>query len=1309
MAEPSSRLKGAPEVAQADRDEPQADPPADSKKDEDDDGPKTPFFASYMRILAYGTGNYGWLLMIVALGCAMASGTTLPLMNIIFGNLVGDFTEYFIPGSDTTEDEFKDAVSNSSLFIVYLFIGRFVLTYISMFSFRMISLKASSTLRLQYMQALFSQPVSKLDEISVGSVTNTITALSNTMQQSVSDRLAVLFQAIALFISAYAIAFRYSWALTLVVSSAILFVAVGFSATVPILVKGQRGVDLADERHASIAADVFSSIRTVFSLGAEASLSAKYGEWVEEARRRGTRMALVTGVHLALLFFSMYSSFALAFWFGLKLYREGHIADVGTVITVFFSVLIVTTILGSIAGPIMAIVKAVSASGAFFSVIDSKAIAADGLKEPDVSAHTDIVFENVSFSYPTRADVPVLKGFSARFQRGKTTALVGPSGSGKSTIVALLERWYQLGKLPDQEEQEEEKSEVETGSIKVDDRNINELDLKWWRRQIGLVQQEPFLFNDTIYNNVAFGLIGSQWEEESEEEKKNLVVKACEEAFVDEFVRRLPLGYSTVVGEGGITLSGGQRQRLAIARGIVSQPPILILDEATSSIDVRGEKIVQAALERVSKDRTTIMIAHRLSTVRKADHIVVLKDGTNVEEGTHESLLALEGVYHGLVHAQQLDPLADSTDAIAENKLQSQLVERGTGLEQEEEKVYDEEAAKVAKPKEMGIFQSVGVLAREQRAHWWIYGIIMAAAAGAGSAYALQSWLFARLIEVFQFTGQRLVDAANFWALMFFVLALCVAVCYFMLGFSAVVISNFITTYYRKDYFHSILRQPIPFFDEGTNASGSLIGRLSADLKQLQELLGPNGVFPLVSIFTVIGCVAVSFSFGWKLAAVAFFAALPFIFLAAFMRIRYEIQFEHMNAAVYAESSQFAAEAIRAFRTVTALTMEEQILDRYSKLLAEQRQRSMRKAWYATLVFAFSDSVDFCAMALTFWYGGQLLASREYDMVQFFVVYIAIIQGGQTAGQFFSFGPNIAQAKASANRIFQARKTPNDSADAISKETVPSGQITPTSTDIEFQNVSFNYATRSTPVFKDLNLKIESGQFVALVGPSGCGKSTVVSLLERFYEPTQGTILFGGQPISTLELASYRSKLSLVAQEPKVFNGTIRENLLLGMESSDPNSTDDNDNAALEEAMIAACRDAEIHEFISSLPDGYATELGINAQASLSGGQKQRLCIARALLRNPRLLLLDEATSSLDSQSEKLVQQAMERLAGKHELTIIAVAHRLATIQKADVIFVFGEGGPGVGSRILEQGTHGELLRLRGAYWQMCQAQALDR
>ncbi|KAL4904152.1 hypothetical protein BDW74DRAFT_32483 [Aspergillus multicolor] len=1265
----------------------------ENNKSESEEGLKPPFFASYIRILSYGTGNYGWLLMILGLGCAMGSGIALPLMNIIFGNLVGDFNAYFLPDSDVTESRFKSTVNKNSLYLVYLFIGKFVLTYIYMLSFRMISLKASSSLRLSYMSSLFSQPVSKLDAISIGSVTNTITALSNTMQQSVSDRLAMLFQSIALLIAAYAIAFRYSWALTLVVSSAILFVVLAFGVTVPILVSGQRGVDLADEKHASIASEVFGSIRTVFSLGAEGPLSRRYSEWVEEARKRGRKMALVTGIHLGILFFSMYCSYALAFWFGIKLYREGNISNVGTVITVFFSVLLVVTIMGGIAAPIMAISKAVSASAAFFSVIDAEGLPSGGLQEPELSSHSDIVFENVSFAYPSRPDVPVLNGFNAVFQRGKTTAIVGPSGSGKSTVVSLLERWYQLGTSPSSSEDEAE-NERDSGRIKVDNHNINDLNLKWWRTQIGLIQQEPFVFNDTVYNNVAFGLIGSQWEDASDEVKKGLVEKACKEAFVDEFVQRLPLKYFTPIGENGITISGGQRQRLTIARGIVSQPPILVLDEATSSIDVRGEKIVQVALNRVSKDRTTIMIAHRLSTVRNADRIIVLRDGLNVEEGSHEELLENDGVYAGLVKAQQLGTF-DGADAVVEDAQQQY-----DWVIEEEEKVED--ASKESPKKRIGGFKSFGTILYEQRKYWMLFVIVLAAAAGSGSGFALQSWLFAQLIEVFNFTGQRLVDSANFWALMFFVLALAVGACYFTLGFCSVLASHFIASFYRRDYFTSLIQQPIPFFDASDNSSGTLTSALSSSTKQIQEIFGPNGVFPLVSIFVIIGCVAISFSFGWKLAAVAFFAALPFILLAAYLRIRYETQFEGMNAKVYAESSAFAAEAIKAFRTVSACTMEGFILERYQSLLAEQREKALRKAWYACAVFAFSDSVDFCAMALTFWYGGQLLASREYDIVPFFVVYIAIIQGGQMAGMMFSSGPDIAQAKASAARIFQARESsPSDNSTAT---TVHMSDLAPFDASIEFRNVAFRYPSRPTPVFTDLNLRIGSGQFVAFVGPSGCGKSTLISLIERFYESSEGSILFGNVPVKELDVSSYRKSLSLVAQDPKLFNGSIRENLLLGIDS-------DENEQGLEEKMVSACTSAEIHSFILSLPEGYNTQLGTNASsaASLSGGQKQRLCIARALVRSPRLLLLDEATSSLDSQSEKLVQGAMEKLAENGDLTIIAVAHRLATIQKADMIFVFGDDAGGTGSKVLESGTHGELLGARGVYWQMCQAQALDR
>lgn len=491
---------------------------------------------------------------------------------------------------------------------------------------------------------------------------------------------------------------------------------------------------------------------------------------------------------------------------------------------------------------------------------------------------------------------------------------------------------------------------------------------------------------------------------------------------------------------------------------------------------------------------------------------------------------------------------------------------------------------------------------------------------------------------------------------------------------------------------------PIPFFDRQENSSGSLMSLLSGDPKQLQELLGFNSVFPMISICSVIGCIIISLYFGWKLSLVAIFAVMPIIIGGSFLRVRYDFKFEAMNTKVFSGSSQFATEAIGAFRTVSSLTMEDSIIERYRVLLQDQVRKSTKKASYAMLVYAFTDSVELLGMALTFWYGGQLLASREYQPIQFFVIYAAIIQGAQAAGQYLSITVNVAKATDASNRILELRaKAQSNSDTAMSKRIAnPTGS----GAKITFQNVNFHYAENTAPLFSNLNIAIEAGQFIACVGPSGCGKTTIISLLERFYQPFNGTISLDDIDINTLDIPSYRRDLALVSQEPRLFSGTIRQNLLLGVDES----------TITEEEVIQACRDAEIHDFISSLPESYATELGLNTQTALSGGQKQRLCLARALLRKPKLLLLDEATSSLDSQSEKLVQGAIERLAGQRSMTVIAVAHRLATIQKADVIFVFGERDVDgkKGSKVVEKGSHGALLARRGVYWSMCQAQALD-
>ncbi len=554
--------------------------------------------------------------------------------------------------------------------------------------------------------------------------------------------------------------------------------------------------------------------------------------------------------------------------------------------------------MSSIVAPLNAVMKAAGAASSFFTMIDAPSVKKNGLKEPDVSAGEDILFKGVTFAYPSRPHVKVLDDLDVRFEAGKLTAIVGPSGSGKSTIVGLMERWYELaaeaGTDKDLVSGSEEKSINEkrpagdkeaiplSGTIAVGGRDIRDLELKWWRSQIGLVQQEPFIFNDTIYKNVANGLVGSKFENESDEMKKNRVEEACKEAFADEFINRLPMGYETKVGDSGIKLSGGQRQRLAIARSIIKRPTILIFDEATSAIDVRGERIVQDALDRVAKNRTTITIAHRLSTIKKADKIIVVAKGKVVEQGTHEGLLAIDdGVYSNLVHAQKL-----TMDAHVEELL------RVPSSDLAAEDSVTEEMPLATKVKETpyelrGFLRSFGFLLIEQKAHvrWLVLTIV--GSIGSATSFPLQAYLFAQLVAVFQERrGQQILDDSAHWALMFFILALCLGATYFIVGWAGSTLSTHVACTYRLEYFESITKKPIEFYDADENSSGTLTSRVANDPTQLQEMMGINMSMVLVALFSIVGCLAIAFSFGWKLTLVSAVPALPLIIVGKSLKCR---------------------------------------------------------------------------------------------------------------------------------------------------------------------------------------------------------------------------------------------------------------------------------------------------------------------------------------------------------------------------------------------------------------------------------------
>lgn len=768
--------------------------------------------------------------MAVSALAAMMSGSTLPLMNVVFGALVGDFTGYFLPNTTVTQAQFQAALNRNALYIFCLFIARFFLTYINKFGFRMIGIRMSAAIRLHYLRSLFSQPIHVLDSMPPGSAAGTITTTANVMQLGISEKLGTFLEFLSTIITAIAIAFSYSWKLTLVNFSLIVFIGLSISALLPYIIKGTSRATKAETRSTSVASEAFSAIRMVTACGAEAQMAKRFSVWADAARRHGLATSPLMATQFGLIFFSIYAAFALAFWFG------GHnIQNSQIILVVLMSVMMMVMSLERMSTPLIAVGKAMVAACEFFIIIDAPTPNYGNLKGPEVSADHDIIFKGVDFAYPSRPHVKVLDSLDLTIQAGKLTAIVGPSGSGKSTIVGLIERWYTLQDQhviakaidPEKKKKAAEKKKkqekaakknggvVESGSddeeenveqpgdtgvpielkglIQSGEHDLNAMDLRWWRTQIGLVQQEPFLFNDTIYKNVAYGLLGSEFENESEERKKELVREACKESFADEFIDRLPDGYETFVGDSGTKLSGGQRQRISIARAVIKKPKILILDEATSAIDVRGEKIVQAALDKVSQGRTTITIAHRLSTIRKADTIVVLKKGKVVEQGTHESLLEDDkGVYYGLVHAQHLS-LGEPTDAsdvetTEEEDLDAMLV-------REKSAALSDNGAVVGQAqgwKRKGVVQSFGRLLWEQKKRFPSYSVMIVAAACAGAVSPMQAYLFAKILNVFilPIGSPEYNRDIDFWAGMWAVLALTNGFSYFTLGFLSTRISH---------------------------------------------------------------------------------------------------------------------------------------------------------------------------------------------------------------------------------------------------------------------------------------------------------------------------------------------------------------------------------------------------------------------------------------------------------------------------------------------------------------------------------------
>jgi ATP-binding cassette, subfamily B (MDR/TAP), member 1 len=1076
-------------------------------------------------------------------------------------------------------------LSHYVLYFIYLAIGEFVTVYISTVGFIYVGEHVTQKIREHYLEAMLRQNIAFFDKLGAGEITTRITADTNLIQDGISEKVGLTLNAVATFIAAFVIAFIKYWKLTLILMSTVVAIVVAMGSGSTFIINYTARSQQEYAAGGTVAEEVLSSIRNATAFNTQKKLARQYDTYLTTAEKWGRKLQAVLGSMIAMMMFIIYCNYGLSFWQGSRFLVKGEMG-VGQVLTILFAVMIGAFSLGNVAPNAKAFTSAVAAGQKIFAAIDRESPmdpSTDSGKKLEKVAGT-IELRHIKHIYPSRPEVTVMDDVNLLVPAGKQTALVGASGSGKSTIVGLVERFY----------------DPVGGEVLIDGVNIQELNLRWLRQHISLVQQEPVLFSTTIYENIRYGLLGTHHGDLNKEKQTEMIENAARMANAHDFISALSEGYETHVGERGFLLSGGQKQRIAIARAVVSDPKILLLDEATSALDTKSEGVVQAALDKAAEGRTTIVIAHRLSTIKNADNIVVMQTGKIVEQGRHSELLDKQGAYYNLVEAQRIaaqqvdhetegeeeesiygskesPPQSSPTNEKAEGSYATDADDRNATLKRSATGLSASSAAIKAKKaevqKEYSLWQLIKVVWSFNKEEWhlMVVGFIFSVIAGGGNP--TQAVFFAKCLTALSLPPSefgKLRSDVNFWAGMYLMLAFTQLISMVGHGWAFGYCSERLVHRTRDRAFRTMLRQDIAFFDQEENNAGALTSFLSTETQHLAGLSGSTlGTILMVSTTLVAAC-TVSLAIGWKLALVCI-STIPVLLACGFLRFWMLARFQARSKKAYESSAGFACEATSAIRTVASLAREEDVWQKYHEQLVVQNKASLRSVIRSSTLYASSQSFVFLCTALGFWYGGTLIAKREYNMFQFFVCFSSVIFGAQSAGTIFSFAPDMGKAKQAATdlkRLFDRKPEIDSWSEDGEKLLGVEGHI-------EFRDVHFRYPTRpEQPVLRGLNLTVKPGQYVALVGASGCGKSTTIALMERFYDPLVGGVYVDGKEISKLHLNDYRSYLALVSQEPTLYQGTIRENVLLGA---------DRENVP-EEEITKACKDANIYEFIMSLP-----------------------------------------------------------------------------------------------------------------------------
>ncbi len=867
-----------------------------------------------------------------------------------------------------------------------------------------------------------------------------------------------------------------------------------------------------------------------------------------------------------------------------------------------------------------------SAARGIFAILDARPAVSERPAGPE-PRDAGVAFEDVTFLYPGGRR-PAHAGVTFRVRPGERVGIVGPSGSGKSTVARLLLRFYDPAR----------------GRVLIGGRELRELSLAQIRSRIAVVSQDTWLFHGTVEENLRMGRPEATTDE---------LRAAARAANAEEFILRLPQGYATVVGERGVRLSGGQRQRVAIARALLRDAPILVLDEALSSVDAESEALIQAALDRLMAGRTTLVFAHRLSSVIGCDRILVLDEGRVVESGRHAELIGGSGVYARLMAGQA----RDGAGAVA-------VGARAAAVVEDDGATAEAEPDAIVQGADIGWGPVLATLLAKTRGYrgrlllTFVLGVArVTALIGVGALSALA----VRAVKHGEPTGTLLIALG--------VVAPLAGLLHWVESWLAHDVAYRLLTDMRLEVFHKLDALAPAYLTR--RRTGDLVGVATHDVELIEYFFAHTVTPALVAVLVPLAVLAVLGTIGWPLALVL----VPFLLYTALIPVLGRGRIDRLGSRAREASGDLNAHVVDTVQGLAEIVAYGRVRS-WGEALRVKAERFyalrlpfLRDLARQTALQEIATGFGGLAVIAT---GAWLTREGALDPGMLPLLTLLALSAFVPLWEVAQVGRQLADTLGSARRLHAVEAEPVPVRDGRGVTAIDGDGVA-----IELADVRFTYPSRTRPALDGVSLRIATGSTVAVVGPSGAGKTTIASLLLRFWDPQHGVVRLFGHDLRDYGLDDLRRRIALVAQDTYLFHDTLRANIVLAR----PDATDAEVRTAVERAALA--------ELVDALPDGLATVVGERG-ARLSGGQRQRVAIARAFLKDAPVLVLDEATSHLDAVSEASVRQALKRLSRNR--TTLVIAHRLSTVRDADAIVVLDEG------KVVEIGPHAALLARGGLY-----------